>query len=83
LFLALARHARPGVAALLTGMGRDGAEGLLALRRAAWHTIAQDEATSVVWGMPGVAHRQGAPVETLPLESIGAAVGAAAAIRSR
>jgi amidase len=53
------------------------------LRAAGWHTVAQDEATSVVWGMPGVAHRMGAAVETLPLESIGAAVGAAAAIRSR
>jgi two-component system response regulator WspF len=76
LFLSLARHARPGVAALLTGMGRDGAEGLLALRRAAWHTIAQDEATSVVWGMPGAAHRLGAACETLALPEIGRAVAA-------
>jgi two-component system response regulator WspF len=83
LFASLARHASPGVAVLLTGMGRDGADGLARLRAAGWHTVAQDEATSVVWGMPGVAHRMGAAVETLPLESIGAAVGAAAAIRSR
>jgi two-component system response regulator WspF len=83
LFASLARHASPGVAVLLTGMGRDGADGLARLRAAGWHTVAQDAATSVVWGMPGVAHRMGAAVETLPLESIGAAVGAAAAIRSR
>ncbi|MCX5652387.1 MAG: chemotaxis-specific protein-glutamate methyltransferase CheB [Planctomycetota bacterium] len=82
-FSSLARHAAPGVAVLLTGMGRDGAEGLARLRAAGWHTIAQDEASSVVWGMPGTAHRMGAAVETLPLEGIGAAVGAAAAIRSR
>ena len=82
-FASLARHGAPGVAVLLTGMGRDGADGLARLRAAGWHTVAQDEATSVVWGMPGVAHRMGAAVETLPLESIGAAVGAAAAIRSR
>jgi two-component system response regulator WspF len=82
-FSSLARHAAPGVAVLLTGMGRDGAEGLARLRAAGWHTIAQDEASSVVWGMPGTAHRMGAAVETLPLEALGAAVGAAAAIRSR
>lgn len=76
LFLSLARHARPGVAALLTGMGRDGAEGLLALRRAAWHTIAQDEATSIVWGMPGTAHKLGAASETLALPDIGRAIAA-------
>ena len=50
----------PGVAVLLTGMGRDGAAGLLALRRAGWLTIAQDEATSVVWGMPRAAVELGA-----------------------
>jgi two-component system, chemotaxis family, response regulator WspF len=83
LFLSLARNAAPGVAVLLTGMGRDGADGLARLRAAGWHTIAQDEATSVVWGMPGAAHRMGAAVETLPLESIGAAVGAVRGNRSR
>lgn len=76
LFTSLAALPTPGVAVLLTGMGRDGADGLLALRRAGWHTIAQDEATSVVWGMPGAAHRAGAAVETLPIQSIGAAVAA-------
>ena len=81
LFASLARHAPAGVAVLLTGMGRDGAQGLAQLRAAGWHTIAQDEATSVVWGMPGAAHRLGAAVETLPLGAIGA--GAAAALARR
>ncbi|WP_422929868.1 chemotaxis response regulator protein-glutamate methylesterase [Singulisphaera sp. PoT] len=59
-----------GVAVLLTGMGRDGAEGLLRLRRAGWHTIAQDERTSVVWGMPRVAAEIGAAVRVLPIGRI-------------
>jgi len=66
----------PGVAVLLTGMGRDGADGLGRLRAAGWRTIAQDEATSVVWGMPGVAARSGAAEDVLPLESIGSRVAA-------
>ena len=49
-----------GVAILLTGMGRDGANGLAILRRAGWYTIAQDEATSVVYGMPKAAKELGA-----------------------
>ena len=77
LFISLASSARPSVAVLLTGMGRDGAEGLLALRRAGWHTIAQDESSSVVWGMPGAAHRLGAAVEVLPIRAIGPAIVAA------
>ena len=64
----------PGVAVLLTGMGRDGAEGLLALRNAGWHTIALDQATSVVWGMPGAAVRLNAAMHTLPLPLIAPAV---------
>ncbi len=68
-----------GVAVLLTGMGRDGAEGLRALRRAGWHTIAQDEATSVVWGMPGAAVALGAAVEVLPINRIAQAIEIACA----
>lgn len=73
LFTSAAAHSsRLGVAALLTGMGRDGAEGLLRLRAAGWHTIAQDEATSVVKdGMPKAAVTRGAAVEVLPLQHIG------------
>lgn len=64
----------PGVAVLLTGMGRDGAEGLLRLRQAGWHTIAQDQATSVVWGMPKAAVECGAAVDVLPVQEIAAAI---------
>ncbi|SHE67658.1 protein-glutamate methylesterase/protein-glutamine glutaminase [Thermomonas hydrothermalis] len=57
-------------AALLTGMGDDGARGLLALRKAGAATIVQDEATSVVWGMPGAAYTLGAAQQVLPLTQI-------------
>jgi two-component system chemotaxis response regulator CheB len=55
---------------LLTGMGRDGATGLYDIRRAGGHTIAQDEATCAVYGMPAAAVALGAACETLPLEAI-------------
>lgn len=58
------------VAALLTGMGKDGADGLLSLHRAGAHTIAQDEASSVVWGMPRAAIEIGAATEVLSLDRI-------------
>ncbi len=74
-FLSLVRYwPRKGVAALLTGMGRDGAQGLLALRKAGWHTIAQDEKSSVVYGMPKAAAELDAAVEILPIERIAAAL---------
>lgn len=66
--------ATPGVAVLLTGMGRDGAHGMRALRDAGWFTIAQDQATSVVWGMPGAAVRLQAAAEVLPLAQIAPAM---------
>jgi two-component system chemotaxis response regulator CheB len=59
------------VAALLTGMGQDGAEGMAELARAGGHTIAQDEASCVVYGMPRAAIVAGAVAETLPLPRIG------------
>ena len=74
LFASLASGGRQGVAVLLTGMGRDGAEGLLRLRRAGWHTIAQDQATSIVWGMPGAAAELGAACEVLPVSAIAGAI---------
>jgi two-component system chemotaxis response regulator CheB len=59
---------------LLTGMGRDGASGLLAMRQAGAATVAQDEATCVVYGMPREAARIGAATRVLPLCDIGAAL---------
>lgn len=63
-----------GIATLLTGMGRDGAEGMLQLKRLGWFTIAQDEGTSVVYGMPKAAKELGAVAEVLPLSRIASAV---------
>lgn len=57
-------------AALLTGMGRDGASGLLSLRQAGAHTLAQDEASSLVWGMPGAAVKLAAAERVLPLSAV-------------
>lgn len=73
LFSSLAQHCKmPGVAVLLTGMGRDGAQGLKKLRQSGWLTIAQDEATSVVYGMPKAAAALGAAARVLPLQEIAA-----------
>jgi two-component system chemotaxis response regulator CheB len=58
-------------ACLLTGMGRDGARGLLAIRRTGGLTIAQDEATSVVYGMPREAAACGAATHVLPIGDVG------------
>lgn len=58
------------IGVLLTGMGKDGAQGLLALRQAGAATIAQNEASSLVWGMPGEAVRLGAADQVLDLETI-------------
>ncbi len=58
------------VAVMLTGMGADGAQGMLKLKQAGAITFAQDEATSVVWGMPQAAYNIGAVDEVLPLHKI-------------
>jgi two-component system chemotaxis response regulator CheB len=58
------------VGVILTGMGDDGARGLLAMRQAGAHTIAQDEKSCVVFGMPGAAVQMGAADEILPLSRI-------------
>ncbi|MGM9490366.1 chemotaxis-specific protein-glutamate methyltransferase CheB [Ideonella sp. YS5] len=68
---AAARQFRDGaVGVLLTGMGRDGADGLASIAQVGGLTIAQDEATSVVFGMPGEAVALGAARHVLPLEQI-------------
>lgn len=59
------------VSVILTGMGSDGVTGLHAVRAAGGHVIAQDEASSIVWGMPREAVRAGLPHEVLPLAGIG------------
>jgi two-component system chemotaxis response regulator CheB len=58
------------VGIILTGMGEDGARGLKEMLEAGAHTIAQDEASSVVWGMPGTAVRLGAAKQVLALQRI-------------
>lgn len=76
-FESVAAHGpKSGVAVVLTGMGRDGARGLAALRHKGWHTIAQDEATSVVWSMPKAAIEAGAACEVLPVARMPAAITA-------
>ena len=60
------------VGVLLTGMGGDGAKGLKSLRNEGHHTIAQDQSTSAVYGMPKAAMALGAAIDILPIERIGA-----------
>ena len=62
---------RNAVGAILTGMGRDGASGLLKMRNAGARTLGQNEKTCVVYGMPRVAYEIGAVEAQLPLDSIG------------
>ena len=75
MFESLAAELGPRVAAaLLTGMGRDGARGLLAIRSAGGATFAQDEATSTVYGMPREAAAIGAAERVLPVGELGGAI---------
>jgi two-component system chemotaxis response regulator CheB len=75
LFHSVARSAGPSAtAAILTGMGSDGAQGMLAMKKAGARTIAQDEASCVVFGMPKEAIRLGAVDRVLPLASISGAI---------
>jgi two-component system chemotaxis response regulator CheB len=75
LFESVAKQLAPVAACvLLTGMGRDGAAGLLAARQAGCETIAQDEASSIVFGMPGEAIRLGGAGTILPIQQIGASL---------
>ena len=71
LFESVARTAgKDAIGAILTGMGSDGAEGLLKMRNAGAYTIGQDEESCVVYGMPGVAYKIGAVMKQLPLNGI-------------
>lgn len=62
------------VGVVLTGMGSDGAKGVMAIKGAGGDTIAQDEGTSVVWGMPGAAMRTGAVRHTVPIGLVAAEI---------
>lgn len=71
LFQSIASAAGPrGLGILLTGMGEDGAQGLLELHQAGGYTVAEDESTAVVYGMPAAAARLGAVRTSLPLDLI-------------
>lgn len=71
LFHSLANTAqKQGIGILMTGMGQDGAQGLLAMRKQGARTLAQDEATSIIFGMPLAAIRLGAAQEVAPLGEI-------------
>lgn len=65
---------RNAIGVILTGMGKDGAAGMLAMRRAGAHTLAQDESSCVVYGMPREAVQAGAVEQIVPLAQIGAAI---------
>ncbi|MCP1241675.1 chemotaxis-specific protein-glutamate methyltransferase CheB [Acetobacter lambici] len=74
LFKSVAKHAgRNALGIILTGMGRDGAEGLLSMRQAGAFTIAQDKTSSVVYGMPRVAAEIGAACQVVTLRQISSA----------
>jgi two-component system chemotaxis response regulator CheB len=80
LFHSVAERAGPsGIGVILTGMGDDGARGLLAIHLAGGRTLAQDEASCAVFGMPQAAHRLGAVRDLLPLDQIPAAIRRAVA----
>lgn len=75
LFQSVADHAgSAGIGVLLTGMGDDGAKGLLAICRRGGVTLAQDEASSAVFGMPKAAERLGAVSELVPLDKLAAVI---------
>jgi two-component system chemotaxis response regulator CheB len=71
LFRSVARYAgKNAISIIMTGMGDDGAKGMLEMKNAGAFTVAQDEATSVVFGMPNEAIKKGGVDRVLPLEMI-------------
>jgi two-component system chemotaxis response regulator CheB len=74
MFNAVAALNRPMTGVILTGMGKDGARGLMAMREAGARTLGQDEATSVVYGMPKAAFELGAVERQLPLHRLSSAI---------
>ncbi|MGV9010943.1 protein-glutamate methylesterase/protein-glutamine glutaminase [Brevundimonas sp.] len=74
LFGSVSRLRRPMTGVILTGMGRDGAQGLLEMRQAGAHTLGQDEASCVVYGMPKAAFLLGAVERQLPLSRLPSAI---------
>ena len=74
LFNSVVRQGRPMTGVILTGMGRDGAQGLLNMRQAGAHTLGQDEASCVVYGMPRAAFELGAVERQLPLSRLAPAI---------
>ncbi|KAB2943223.1 MAG: chemotaxis response regulator protein-glutamate methylesterase [Hyphomicrobium sp.] len=84
LFTSVAQVAKANaIGVILTGMGRDGAQGLLAMRQAGARTIGQDEATSLIYGMPRAAFEIGAVERQLPLDRIANAVLVMTNLRGR
>jgi len=71
------------IGVILTGMGRDGADGLLAMRTSGARTIGQDEGTSVVYGMPRAAFELGAVQKQLALDRIGTAILSGTSLKER
>ena len=74
MFDSVVRLKRPMTGVILTGMGRDGARGLLAMRQAGGRTLGQDEASCVVYGMPKAAFELGAVERQLPLHRLAPAI---------
>jgi two-component system chemotaxis response regulator CheB len=75
LFRSVARVVgRSAIGVILTGMGKDGADGLLELRKAGGQTIGQDEASSLIYGMPHVAFERGAVMRQCSLSQVADAI---------
>jgi two-component system, chemotaxis family, protein-glutamate methylesterase/glutaminase len=74
MFESVARLNRPVVGVIMTGMGRDGAQGLLTLRKKGFHTLGQDEASCIVYGMPKAAFELGAVEKQVSLSKMGPAI---------